>query len=248
MFLHYLPTLDAFHTTFTDLQQHRLSHPTHHRLPDNKAHRCTLSPSIMSPQTKPFTPLLPPNKTRARAAFFGKAGIQNMIRDQLTLSTWLCVGAAAQGLLFLAIGRIALLPAFALLAYRTFIAYAMSTGWMRNTYMDDIILKKFSAQFPDEEGKFNGRPASSDVVVLLIGMRVNHPLGMFTPGMKDFGGFFEGMAEDLEKHGEEFGYLGMTSWTSNGARETKNEMLNVGYFRTTEGLQAFARSKYHVDG
>lgn len=166
----------------------------------------------------------------------------------MRLTTWLCLGAAVQGLLFLAVGRIALLPAFALLAYRAFVTYAMSIGWIRNSYMDGVIMKKFSAQFPDENGNFNGKPVSNDVVVLLIGTRTNHPLGMLAPGLKDFGGFFNDMAERLEKHGEEYGYLGMTSWINNGARETKNELLNVAYFRTTEGLEAFAHSKHHMDG
>jgi hypothetical protein len=202
----------------------------------------------MPQPTAPFVPLLPPSSTRPRAAFFGKAGFEVMLRDQLTLPTWLCIGGVVQTLLVFALGRLALLPAMAWLAYHAFIAYAMSTAWLKNTYMDNVILKKFSAQFFDEQGKSNGKPASSDVVVLLIGMRVNHPLGIFAPGLKDFGGFFESMAEDLEVHAEEFGYLGMTSWISNGARETKNELLNVGYFRTTEGLEAFAHSKYHMNG
>jgi len=196
----------------------------------------------------PFVSILSPNNTRPRAAFFGKAGLEVMLRDQLTLTTWLCLGGIVQTLLFLTLGRVALLPAITWLAYHAFTTVAMSVGWMQNTYMENVILKKFSAQYVDEQGKSNGRPASSDVVVLLIGMRVNHPLGLFTPGLKDFVGFFQSMAEDLETHADEFGYLGMTSWISNGARATKNELLNVGYFRTTEGLEAFAHSKYHMEG
>ncbi|KAK3670444.1 hypothetical protein LTR78_009685 [Recurvomyces mirabilis] len=198
---------------------------------------------------KPFTSLLPSTTHRPRSAFFGPAASLTLIRDQLTLPTWLSIGALLQGLLFLVIGRLALAPAFLYLCYNALKTYAMATGWIKNTYMDGVVKGKYSAQFPDETGDFkDGKPSSQDVVVLLIGMRVNHPLGILAPGLKDFGGFFQDMTKDLDKHGEEFGYLGMTSWINTSQRETKSELLNVAYFRSTEGLHKFAMSEYHMTG
>lgn len=170
-----------------------------------------------------------------------------MLRDQFSLTTWLCIGAAAQGLLFLAMGRLAVLPSFLILAYRIFTAYAMSVGWMHNTYMDGVIMKKTSAQFPDAQGKFSSKPADNDVVVFLIGTRCNHPMGALAPGFREMGALFPRMVKDLDEHAEEFGYLGMTSWLNNGNRETQSELLEVGYFRTVEGLHKFAHSEYHRD-
>jgi len=145
------------------------------------------------------------------------------------------------------VGRMALLPAVALLLYRILVTYAMAVGWLRNTYRDGVIpsQKKFSAQFPDASGQFGADPASSDVVVLLIGARYNHPLGLLAPGARELGEFFGSMVKDLDAHSEEFGFLGMTSWISHSGRETKNELLDVGYFRTVEGLHRFAHSEYH---
>ena len=201
----------------------------------------------MSATGKPFVGLVPPSEKRPRSAFFGPYGRINLVRDNFTLETWLCFGAAAQGLLFLGLGRPALLPALAFLGYRTFVAYAMSLGWIHNTYMDKLILTKTSAQFPDEEGNFSSEPADNDVSVLLIGTRCNHPLGLLAPGFAEVGAMFVQMAKDCEDNAEEFGFLGMTNWTNNSQRATNNELLIVAYFRTPEGLHNFAHSKYHTN-
>lgn len=68
--------------------------------------------------------------------------------------------------------------------YRAFDTYAMTVGWKHNPYMDNIIPTKFSAQFPDSEGHYGNKPSNSDVVVLLIGTRCNHPMGLLAPGFK----------------------------------------------------------------
>lgn len=171
-----------------------------------------------------------------------------LLRDNFSIPTWLCIGAILQGSLFLAVGRVALLPAVIYLSYHTLVAYAMSVGWMRNTYMDGIITKKFSAQFPDERGEYGTKPADSDVVVFLIGTRCNHPLGLLAPGFREFGTYFPRMVKDLEAHADEYGFLGMTSWLNTDNRTSKSELMYVGYFRTTEGLHNFAHSEYHMGG
>ena len=153
-----------------------------------------------------------------------------------------------QGAFFLVGGRLALIPAVAALVYKTLDAYAQSMGWKRNEYMDGVLMKKFSTAFPDEEGRFGNKPADSEVVVFLIGTRVNHPLGLLAPGAKKIGDYFSSMVKDLEEHADKFGFLGMTSWVNNSTRATNNELLDVCYFRTTEGLHKFAHSKYHREG
>ncbi|KAK0833573.1 hypothetical protein LTR73_001335 [Friedmanniomyces endolithicus] len=201
----------------------------------------------MSVPGKPFVGLVAPSDKRPRSAFFGKFGSLSLIRDNFTLTTWLCFGAVIQSGLFLVLGRPAVLPALAFLAYRSLRAYAMSVGWIHNVYMDDIILKKTSAQFPNAEGEFSSKPADDEIVVFLIGTRVNHPMGLFAPGFAAVGDMFGQMAKDCDNHAEEFGFLGMTSWLNNGTRETNNEVLQVAYFRTPEGLHEFAHSKYHTN-
>jgi len=96
------------------------------------------STSIMSVPGKPFVGLVAPSDKRPRSAFFGKFGSLSLIRDNFTLTTWLCFGAVIQSGLFLVLGRPAVLPALAFLAYRSLRAYAMSVGWIHDVYMDDI--------------------------------------------------------------------------------------------------------------
>ena len=158
------------------------------------------------------------------------------------------MGAVAQGVLFLMLGRIALLPAVAILLFRTLDAYAMSVGWKRNKYMDGVIPKKYSTSFPDDTGRYGNKPADSEVVVFLIGTRSNHPLGLFGPGVKQMGDYFTQMTNDLETHAEEFGYLGQTSWLNSNNRHTNSEIMQVCYFRTVEGLHNFSHSQYHRNG
>ena len=202
----------------------------------------------MSAAGKPFISLVEPTKERPVSAFWGPSGFTSLLRDNFSITTWLLFGAVAQGALFLAIGRLALLPAASVLIYRALVAYAQSTGYLHNPYMDGVLLQKFSAQMPDEIGDHGSKPASQDIVVLLIGTRINHPLGLLAPGAKEMGEFFPQMVKDLDKHAEEFGFLGLTSWVNTGNRTTNGELLDVAYFRTTEGLHKFAHSEYHRIG
>lgn len=217
----------------------------------------------MSPKGEQFAPLFPAQAKRPASAFFGAAkgsSVRNLgriyaseklltntqfIRDQFTISTWLCIGGVIQGALILALGRLALLPAVAVLLYRTLDTYAMVIGFKKNIYMKDVITQKFSAQIPDEIGEFGSQPANAPVTVFIIGTRSNHPLGMLAPGFKELGDHFQGMAKDLEKHAEEYGFLGMTTWLNASVRATSSELQQVAYFRSYDGLHAFAHSEIH---
>jgi hypothetical protein len=168
-----------------------------------------------------------------------------MIRDQFSITTWLSIGAILQGALFLVAGRLAFLPALSLLIYRALDAYAVITGWKQSPWTAGSINKIVSAQFPDDEGHYGPEPANKDVVVLLIGSRSNHPLGILAPGYKQMGEFFSNMVRDLEAAPEEYGFLGMTSWINASDRTTQNELMQVAYFKTVEGLHAFAQGPEH---
>lgn len=206
----------------------------------------------MSKPTPPatFKPLLQPASARQPSRFFGPASAHNILRDQLPLPTWLALGSLIQGALYLLLGaRLAFLPALVYLLVRALDAYAQTTGWKSNPHMAGVLKQKFSAQFPDPEaGDFGSQPASQGVVVLLIGTRCNHPLGLLAPGFKQTGEYFQSMARSLDAHSEEFGFLGMSSYLNLNDRTSGNELLSVAYFRTTAGLHAFAHSEYHREG
>jgi hypothetical protein len=168
------------------------------------------------------------------------------MRDQLSITTWLAIGALLQSLAFLLIGRIALLPATAYILYTLANTSATAAGLKHNPLMDGVVMNKFSSSFPDSRGTYGTEPASTDLAVLHIGFRNNHPLGIFAPGVKQIGDFFQQMIVDLEAHDDEFGLMGATNWLNSSARTTQNESLVVAYFKTVEGVHDFAHSEYHM--
>ena len=95
------------------------------------------------------------------------------MRDSLHLSTWLCLGAAIQSAAFLLVGRMAFTPAACFLLFRAVETYAITTGLKRNSFMDGVLMEKFSAQFPDAQGDYGNKASNSDVAVVLIGTRSN---------------------------------------------------------------------------
>ncbi|QIW98633.1 hypothetical protein AMS68_004151 [Peltaster fructicola] len=192
-----------------------------------------------------FKSLIAPVSARPKSQFFVPAGGHGLLRDQFSIPTWLALGGIMQGLLFLVAGRLALVPVVLLLGYSAADTYLMTIGWKKNIYMEDVLQKKYSAQIPDAAGNFSDKPADSQVVVFMLGVRNNHPLGLLAPGMKELGVFFPSMAKNLEEHADEFGYLGMTAWQATGQRTTQNEIMNVAYFRDYDGLHKFAHSQYH---
>ncbi|KAF4535305.1 Transcriptional regulator protein [Lasiodiplodia theobromae] len=172
-------------------------------------------------------------------------GLIGLIRNQLTISSWLALGGCLQCLLFLVGGRIAFVPAFLLIFYRIVDAALMTKGLKPNPALNDVIFNKFAVHYPDSEGKFGGKPANKDIVVFHIGARNNHPLGMFAPGFKELGDYFDNMAKDIEKRSEEYGLMGITSYTAANETATNNEIMTVMFFENFEGLQKFAHDPLH---
>ena len=96
-----------------------------------------------------------------------------ILRDSLDVTTWVTIGAVLQSAAFLAIGRLAFVPAVALLMYRILEAYAITTGLATNPYMKDVVMEKYSAQFPDSRGQYGDKASNNDVAVLLLGTQSN---------------------------------------------------------------------------
>jgi len=168
-----------------------------------------------------------------------------MIRDQLTISSWLSLGACFQCLLFLAVGRIAFVPAFLLISYRVVDAALIANGVKSNPEVEGTIFNKFAVHYPDADGKYKGKTANKDIVVFHIGARVTHPMGMFAPGSKELGDFFNGMCEDIEKRSEEYGLLGSTTYSVVGETPSNSETMTVMFFENLEGLHKFAHDPLH---
>ncbi|KAK8163189.1 hypothetical protein BC567DRAFT_232925 [Phyllosticta citribraziliensis] len=200
-------------------------------------------------------PLVKPRPTRPlsqqllsiqRKAWGLPTGLVSKIRDQLTISSWLALGACLQSLLFLVAGRIALVPAFVLIFYRIVDTALMVKGIKPDPEaMDNIIRNKYTVLYPDGQGKYTGKPANKDIVVFMIGARSNHPLGLLAPGFGTMGDYFDSMCKDIEARSEEYGLLGHTNYAVQGDVSTSTETMSVMFFENFEGLHKFAHDPLH---
>lgn len=168
------------------------------------------------------------------------------LRVNFSLSTWLLIGALLQSLIVFIIPRFyAMLPAVLILGARLVDSLAITYGWKNNPYLNEAILHRVSPQIPDEDGNFHQEPAEEKVVVFMLGAKVNHPLGLFAPNVKEIGAGLTEMIKDLEDNAPENGFYGASSWNSpdkNGA----NEFLNISYWRSTKDLHDFAYGPIHM--
>lgn len=200
---------------------------------------------------KQFQPLSKPATAKPQSQYEkqqARAAGLTLIRDQFTLSTWLAIGACIEGLVFFAIGKLALTLPIAVVIYRVLDAFLQATGNKKNEYMNEVVLNKFSGQIPNEIGEFGDKPANGSVAVFMLGFRCNHPLGLLAPGFKEVGDGFNQMMKDLHANAEEYGLLGASDWLSMGERSTSNEVLTLMYFRSMEDIHNFAHNnKAHTD-
>jgi len=59
-------------------------------------------------------------------------------------------------------------------------------------------------------------------------------LGLLGPGFKELSDFFDKMHKHCEKNAKKYGFLGSSSWTAAGERDTGNELMTVMYFKNSE--------------
>lgn len=125
-----------------------------------------------------FTPILSPSSKAIPSQYLrqvrGSFRI-TVLREQFSLPTLIALGAAIQTLLAALLPvRVAVLPALVYLAVTTLDTVAQSTGLKKNSYMENVVVgRKMTAQIPGPGGRFGDKPASRDMVVLLLGVRFN---------------------------------------------------------------------------
>lgn len=124
-----------------------------------------------------FKSLVPPSDTQPVSSSLQSKKARNyfaiVLKDQMTLSSWLAIGACFNSLLFLAIGRLALVLPFLFVVFRIGDAVLQTYGLKKNPLMDGGIISKYSAQMPNDDGTFGPKPANQQIVVFLIGARCN---------------------------------------------------------------------------
>ncbi|KAJ0422226.1 hypothetical protein BJY00DRAFT_322697 [Aspergillus carlsbadensis] len=200
-----------------------------------------------------FTPLLPPHKIANNGGPpirvpIAPVSISAILRDNMTLSSWLLTGAILQGLAIYIFGYSTLLPSVLLITFRATDNLLMTLGITRNRYMDGVLRTKYSGQHPTPgTGTFPATPASESIVVFHLGARSNHPLGILAPGMPEITRRARSMIQAMSGDVERYGVLGVSTYRK-VENDAKNESLFVFYLRDYESLHRFAHDKLHMDG
>ncbi|KAK0725570.1 hypothetical protein B0H67DRAFT_570882 [Lasiosphaeris hirsuta] len=193
-----------------------------------------------------FQPFAPASATRRTHARSGAITRYTILRDNFTIGTWIALGSLLQGLIFVVLpARYALLPVVALLSHRILRTLLMQFGLIHNAQMDGVYPGKFTAQIPGRNGEPPHRSSGQDITIMILAARSNHPLGMLGPGYRDVADHFNGMLNHLWKGGENYGFLGSSSWLSANERHAGNQIMVVTYFRSQEELHAFAHGPLH---
>ncbi|KAL9624341.1 MAG: hypothetical protein Q9204_007882, partial [Flavoplaca sp. TL-2023a] len=96
-----------------------------------------------------------------------------LIRNNLSLSTWLLLGAAIQSLIFAILPpRVAILPAICTLTLVLAKNLLITGGYLKNPYLAAV----YKGKATDGDGR---------VAIFILGATSNHPLGILAPGFND---------------------------------------------------------------
>jgi hypothetical protein len=163
------------------------------------------------------------------------------IRAQLNTTTWIVLGGLLfHGLSLLLTQRLALLLAFAALFARLVPTILISTGQLPNEELQKVNPGKTTALFPEADGS-KGSPSGRGFALLIIGVRISHPMGLFSPGAKQTGDYFLNLVKSLNKNPGEHGYLGGEFIQSSA----NNSLSLIGYFESMHALHEFAQGAEH---
>lgn len=169
-----------------------------------------------------------------------------LLRDNFQLTTWLAIGCGIQAILSCLIGDWrAYIPAFLLLLSRAIDTLLVVRQVKPNKTMKDVIQGRYTARVPATDGSYTNE---KDICVFNIAARSNSPLGIFAPGYKELGEYFNNFVKLLDANPDEYGWLGGTSFLECGTQNASNQILMIGYFRNIEGLHKFAQGKEHREG
>lgn len=170
------------------------------------------------------------------------------------ISTWLTLGATIQCVLVVLLPRnVALLPPFAILAYRFIRGYLIAKGNLPNPIANEVTHGRQTWQIPSADGATATTGSSSSIVVLVLSASWSHPNGRFSPGSKNVGQYFDKMWRDANTNREKYGFLGNTAsldTQDDGVRQDTKGTTSVylSYWKTLEGLHRFAHAGVHMKG
>lgn len=206
--------------------------------------------------TASYKPLFAPTTTRARGrpptVFF-----HNLIRETISLPTWLALGAFLQAiLLLLPIRRyMALAPATAWLIWQIVNEGLMAIGAKPDVYAARSLQTKFTAVFPpkspsDDSIETRDSPGGESLCLFILGFSCNHALGPLAPGYKNIvdlaQGMFKELAETAGTGAADSGLLGQTPFFNAGHNTTKTGITTIFYFRSMDDVHRYATGVTHT--
>lgn len=197
-----------------------------------------------------FKPLLPSTSTRPKSEalrYSAAQEINTLVSVNFHSTTLLLIGAILQGTLLLIIPRIwVLLPTILILVARFADTMAVTFHLRPNPYLQDTIYPKWSAVMPDKDGNFSDTPADEKVAVLLLCAKVNHPLGLLAPNVKEVADRNKAMNVELDSEDPADGFLGQTAYTTTDNRGAI-EIMGLSYWRSIEDIHNYANGPTHMD-
>lgn len=196
-----------------------------------------------------FKPLVPSSATRPKSEicrYAPSAKINNLLVQNFHSTTLLLVGAILQGFLVLAIPRYwTLLPSLIILFLRSADSLAVTLKFRPNPYLEGAIFQKWTTFVPDTDGNFSDQPADEKDAVLLLCLKLNHPLGFFAPNTKAIGDFAQKMAIELDGQVPNNGFLGQSQWHSTDATGA-SELMLLSYWRSIGDVHKYAAGPLHT--
>lgn len=192
--------------------------------------------------------LVAPTKERPASEINRYSELQQLNNALLTnfhFTTLLLIGALIQGIIVLIFPRIwALLPTVLVILVRSGEALAITFKFKPNPYLENVIYEKWATTIPDTDGNFSAEPADGKVAVLLLCLKVNHPLGLFAPNVKRVDDFANDMAKELDAGAKDNGFLAQTAYSNRDAKGAPEIML-VSYWRSIEDIHNYSNGPLH---
>ncbi|ORY26903.1 hypothetical protein BCR39DRAFT_540028 [Naematelia encephala] len=185
-------------------------------------------------------------------------GLQALIRDELSLSSWLIVGGTLQALATTVLPRrFALIP-IAFLATWGLTSLALTLiGYKTNSRLDGVRQGRFSALMPssstpspsEKEDSTNDEDTTpGDVTLFILGVTSTHPLGKLAPGMRDIGAHFQGMLNEAAANRTKYGFLGSSPPMLCTDSSSSNALITLTYWRSPQHLREFNSGPTHTAG
>ncbi|MDI1492628.1 MAG: hypothetical protein OHK93_004410 [Ramalina farinacea] len=203
---------------------------------------------MSSLSTKLFT-LLPPSVEKT---YLDTLSLLPILQINAELSTFLAIGMFLQTITLTLFPKyLAAAPAVLFLIYK--LIYATPKSTQENPFEENVRHGKWSASIPNEDGTLPEKHAANGVVCFVVGSQFNHPAGIFAPGVKQLGDYFNSMWDDAEADPEHWGYLSRTPslYSSSSAPSPDrrgNYLVTLSYWKSLDHLRLFATHSIHADG